>query len=77
MVLRANEAFNIMNSLSTNYHPFYDSVKEFIKWSILLAQMGSEDSSYEELQSQYKEKRVYLDEASQLHIETSATLSQS
>ena len=37
MVLRANEAFNIMNSLSTDYLPFYDSVKEFIKCSALLA----------------------------------------
>ena len=45
MILWANEAFHIMNGLSTNYLPFYDSGKEFIKCSALLAQVGSDDAS--------------------------------
>ena len=74
MVLRANEAFNIMNSLSTDYLHFYDSVKEFIRCSALLAQVGSDDSSRAELQSQYEEKKIRFDEASQQHTEASAIL---
>ena len=46
-----------MNNLSTDYLPFYDSVKEFTKCSALLAQIGSEDSSREKLQSQNKEEK--------------------
>ena len=77
MILRANEVFTIMNSLSTDYLFFYDNVKEFIKCSALLARMGSDDSSREELQSQYEEKKVCFDEASELHTKTSAKLSES